>query len=125
MISTKINILSKAASAIPGVGDVLSGAGSVVIGTATVVKNAIGVAGLIFLIIIVAIPILKLIIVSFMYRFAAGIIQPVSEKRIVNSVEIIADALVMLIRIMMTSMILFFITIAIICVATNTNYYGG
>ena len=123
--SAKINVLSKAVSAIPGVGDVISGAGSVVISTATVVKNAIGVAGLIFLVIIVVVPIIKLIILSCMYRFAAGIIQPISEKRIVSSVGIIADGIVMLTRLMTTSMLLFFITISIICVATNTNYYGG
>ncbi len=123
--SAKLNALTKTISAIPGVGDVVGGASSVVMGAASVVKNAMGVAGIIVLIVIIVVPIIKLVTLSLMYRLVSGLVQPISDTRIVKSISVVADGIVMLIRLMTTTMILFFITIAIICVGTNTNYYGS
>ena len=121
--SIQSSVLSKALGMIPGIGSGISAISSTVIGAGTLVKNGIGVAALIVILVICLIPIVKLAIFVITYKFISAIVQPVADKRIVECINATAEGMNILLTTIVYSAIMFLITIAIICASTNINYY--
>jgi len=121
--SISSNVLTKALGMIPGIGNGISVVSSTVIGAGTLVKNGIGVAALIVVMVICLIPIVKLVIFVLTYKFISAIVQPVADKRIVECINATAEGMNILLTTIVYSAIMFLITIAIICASTNVNYY--
>lgn len=117
--SVKRSVLTKSGEAIPVVGDAIGGAAEVVLGTAVLIKNGIGVAGAVICIIICMAPVIQMAVVALMYKLTAALIQPISEKRVVGCISSIADGTEILLRIVFTSGILFLITIAMVANTTS------
>ena len=108
----KTTIMNKAAEAIPGVGNIFSGATAIVLGSAVLIRNALGVAGLILLVLICLVPFIKLGACTLLYKAMAAVIQPVSDKRMMECVESIGEGAAMLMRVLLTTGVLFFISLA-------------
>lgn len=70
----------KSAAAIPGIGDLLGGAWETVMGAGTVLKNSIGLVGVVFLILVMAVPLIKLFLQYLMYRVLAAVAEPVAQE---------------------------------------------
>jgi len=75
----KRTAMMKTATVIPGVGDLIGGAWETVMGAGVVLKNSIGMVGSIFLLLIMAIPIVKLALQYLMYRVLAAVSEPVTQ----------------------------------------------
>lgn len=116
--SLKRSVVGKSAEAIPVVGDAIGGVTEVVLATAVVIKNGIGVVGAVICVGICLIPIVQMGVVTFLYKLIAAMIQPVSDKRIVGCISSIADGSQMLLRIIFTTGVLFLLTIAIVAATT-------
>lgn len=112
-----------AVSAIPFVGTTLSGVADTVLGCAVLIKNGIGIVALIIIIVICLIPIIKILVVTLLYKFASAIIQPISDKRIVNCLSNVGDICFILLGIVIITAFLFIITITIILNATSITAY--
>lgn len=78
-------------SAIPVVGKILGDAVDTVLGCGIILKNAIGLVGVIIIIGICIIPILKLGILTIAYKLLAGICEPIADKNIVSLINQIGD----------------------------------
>lgn len=117
--SVKRSVLTRGGEAIPIIGDVLGGATEVVLGTAVLLKNGIGVAGAIICVVLCMSPVVQMTIVTLMYKLVAALIQPISDKRIVECISSMADGTTMLLRVLFTSCLLFLITIAMVAVTTT------
>lgn len=117
--SFKGSMVMKVSSVIPGVGNALNAAARTAIGSGVLIKNAIGVGGLIVILVLCALPLLKLIIISLMYKVAEAVIQPVSDERIVECIHITADSVVLLLMAVGTAMLLFILSLAVIASASN------
>ena len=70
----------QSASIIPGVGNLIGGAWETVLGAGMVLRNAIGLVGMLFLIVVVIVPILKLALHYLVYRILAAITEPVTKE---------------------------------------------
>lgn len=114
----KRSSILKATRMIPGIGGIFSGVAETVLGAGTLLKNCIGVAGLIAIIVMCAIPIVKLIIYVLIYKLVAAAIQPISDKRIVNCVSASAEASSLLLQTVFVAAVLFEIVITIVAVST-------
>lgn len=90
------------------------------LGSGALIKNAIGTAELIFLILLCLVPVLKLGIISFLYQGAA-VVQPAADKRIVACISAVGNGT----RLVLYTVILFLVTVALVCAASNANYYAG
>lgn len=112
-----------AVSAIPFVGTTLSGVADTVLGCAVLIKNGIGIVALIVIIIICLIPIIKILIVAFLYKVTAAIIQPISDKRLISCLSNVGDVCFILLGIVVITAFLFIITITITLNATNIASY--
>ncbi len=117
--SIKKSALFKLAGAIPGVGDVLGSVTESVFGAGILLKNAIGVAGVLVIITICAIPIIKLAITTLIYRVSSAAVQPISDKRMLNCVTAAADAAALLLQTVLVGAVLFLLTITIVAVTTT------
>lgn len=117
--SVKRTLVTKGGEAIPIVGDAIGGAAEVVLGTAVLIKNGIGVAGMIICLVVCLVPIIKIAITSLLYQLIAALIQPVSDKRMVNCVSSVADGSKILLKIVFTTGVLFLITIAVVATTTG------
>lgn len=115
----KRSALLKASEAIPGVGNAIGGLAETILGAGYLLKNAIGVAGLVIIITICAIPIIKLVVVNFIYRCGCAALQPISDKRVIECVSASAKSTGLLLQTVFTGAVLFMLTITIVAVSTG------
>ena len=78
-------------SAIPIVGKVLGDAVDTVLGCGIILKNAVGLVGVLIVVGICIIPILKLAILTISYKLLASICEPIADKNIVSLLEQAGD----------------------------------
>ena len=106
-------------SLIPGIGNSVDSFVEIATGSGTLIKNCIGGAALVFIVILVLIPVVKLLVACLMYKITAAIIQPISDKRVTSSVEVMAKGTNMLYKIVLACGLMFFLTIGIVCLGTG------
>lgn len=111
--------LTRTAEALPWVGNAVGGAAEVVLGTAVLIKNGIGMAGAIITVLICAVPVLRMLILAFLYRLAAALVQPVSDKRITGCISSVSEGYELLVRVIFTAGVLFLLTIAVVAASTS------
>lgn len=109
----------KTAKAIPGVGEVIGGVAESVISASILLKNAVGVAGVVVILILCAVPICKLGITTLVYKMSSAIIQPISDKRLINCISAAAESSSLLLNTVIVGLVLFIITITIIALSTT------
>ncbi|MBV7275058.1 stage III sporulation protein AE [Clostridium thailandense] len=109
---------------VPIVGKSLSDAISTVAGYSILLKNALSSLGLVVLIAIVLFPIIKLLIMSLLYKLTAALIEPISDSRLVNCISSAGDSLVLVTACLISVSVMFFIMVAIIASAGKVMIGG-
>ena len=109
--SVKRSTLTRTAEAVPWVGDLMGGTAEILTGTVILIKNGIGMAGAVVALVICATPLLQMVITALMYKLAAALVQPVSDKRIISCIRGVSEGYELLVRILFTAGALFLITI--------------
>ncbi len=104
-------------SFVPVVGKCLSDAVSTVAGYSILLKNAISSLGLIIILIIVIFPVIKLIIIGFMYKLSAAIIQPISDLRLTECLNSAGNSIILISSCLISVSVMFFIMISIVAAA--------
>ena len=117
--SVKRSVITKGSEVIPIIGDAIGGAAEVVLGTAVLIRNGIGVVGMIVCFVICLAPLIQMAVTALLYQLVAALIQPVSDKRMVDCVSSMADGSKMLLRIVFTTGVLFLLTIAVVATTTG------
>lgn len=123
--SMKTGALQKLLGAIPGIGNGVNSVTQMVLGSGVLIKNTIGAAGILVLLLLTAVPLIKLVILMLLYQCVAALLQPVCDKRIVSCVSDMAKGHKLLLSITASGVLLFVITIAFVCASTNVTYYTG
>ena len=111
--------LKKAVSVIPGIGNLTEGMFEMVVGSAVLIKNSIGIYITIVMIFACAIPILKILLLSGVLKLGAALIGIVCDKRMTNCANRVGDGSLMLLKLAISSIALFIISIAIAACSTN------
>ena len=117
--SLRTTSVKKAISVIPGIGDLAEGVTEMVIGSAVLIKNSIGIFLLLLLLAICLIPLAKLVVIAGMMKGSAALVGIVSDKRITGCTDRVGDGSLLLLRTAFTSVALFLITIAIVAYTTG------
>lgn len=115
--SARTSALQKFVSAIPGVGGAASGVAELVLGSAMVIKNSVGVVLLILLLFMCAAPLVKIALISGILKCVAAFMGIVSDKRITACADRTGDAGLLLFKTSGTAMVLFLIAIAVTAAA--------
>ncbi len=117
--AVKRSALTRGIEAVPGVGDAAGGAAEVFLATAVLIKNGMGVVGMLICLAVFLSPLLQVGLAALLYKLAAAALQPVSDKRIVGCVESMGNGCVLLMRVALTAGLLFLLTIAVVAAVTN------
>lgn len=108
-------------SIVPVVGKILGDAVDTVIGCSNILKNAVGVIGVIVILCICIAPIAKLTILLFIYKLTSAICQPLADKKIVELIDQIGDTFKLLLAMMISISVMLMIGITLVIKISNSS----
>lgn len=117
--TVKRSAVTRGMEMVPGVGDLLGGTAEVALGTAVLIKNSIGIVGMFLCLVLCLAPLLQLAVITLGYKLAAALVQPVSDKRIIECISGVGEGCKMLMNCIFVTGILFLVTVAIVTYTTG------
>lgn len=124
--STVDGITAKTAKAavsnfIPVVGKILGDAVDTVIGCSNILKNAVGIIGVIIIVGICILPIIKLAVLMGLYYLAGAICQPIADSKIVKLLEEMGNTFKLLLAIMYSISVMLIVGTTLVIKITNSG----
>jgi stage III sporulation protein AE len=104
---------------IPVIGRMFTDATDTVVSASVLLKNTVGIAGVGILLIIVAFPAIKILMIAFIYKFAAAILQPLGGGPIITCLDIISKSVIYVFAALSIVSLMFFLCITVIVAAGN------
>lgn len=106
---------------IPVVGKVLGDAVDTVIGCSSILKNAVGVVGIVVILSICVAPILKLTILTIAYHLTAAVAEPISDGKIVKLLEQMGDTFKILLAVLCVMAVILVIGLTLVVKISNSG----
>ena len=106
---------------IPVVGKVLGDGVDAVLGSGVILKNAVGIVGVIIIIGICLMPIIKLATFSIMYTILSGIVEPLADTKIVKLLDEMSGVFKLLLAIVCSVSVLLIIGITLVIKISNSG----
>ena len=113
------NTVWNVAKGLPGVGNTVGSVVDTVLSSGVLIKSAVGVGGLIGVLILCIYPLIQLLIFTLVYRIGGAVIQPISDRRIVMVLQSAAAGGKILLGYIAASTIMFMLSIVIVLFSTN------
>lgn len=104
---------------IPVIGRIFTDAADTVVSASGLLKNTVGIAGVAILLIIVAFPAFKILMISFIYKIAAAILQPLGGGPVIKCLDIISKSVIYVFAALGIVSLMFFLSITVIVAAGN------
>ncbi|MGF7185825.1 stage III sporulation protein AE [Desulfitispora alkaliphila] len=104
---------------VPIVGKMLSDVLEAIIGTSLLLKNAVGIVGVLIIFGLTLIPVIKIIAVVIIYKIAAALIQPIDNSGVGDCLQAMAGSLLMAFAAVTAVGVMFFMAVTIIISAGN------
>jgi len=104
---------------IPVIGRMFTDATDTVITASVLLKNTVGIAGVAILLIIAAFPAIKILMVAFIYKFSAAILQPLGGGPIISCLDIISKSVIYVFAALAIVSLMFFLRVTVIIAAGN------
>lgn len=108
-------------SAIPVVGKILGDAVDTVLGCGIILKNAVGLLGVIVVIGICIMPVIKLAILTIAYKLLSGVCEPIADTKIVGLLDQIGDIFKILLAILCSISVMLVIGTTLVIKMSNTG----
>lgn len=115
----KRSVLTKAGSMIPVIGNLVGGMTETVLGAGMVLKNVIGVAGVIAIAVLCIVPVSKIAVMQFSVRFSGAAVEPIVDIRLTEAITDTAKAIGLLLETVLAAAFLFVLVIVILAVGTG------
>lgn len=109
------------ANFLPVVGRMFTEAADTVIGASVLLKNTVGIAGLLVLCCIAAFPLLKVLSLAFIYNVAAAVLQPLGKGPVTDCLVIMAKCMFYLFSALAVVSLMFFLALTIIITSGNLS----
>lgn len=124
MVAPAVDQLKKTAAirtigVIPGLSGTMSAVSEMLLGTGLLIRNCVGAAVIVVLILLCARPILEVGVLALIYRVLAALAEPVTDKRISGVLDALARAGMLYLKLVVTAILMLFLTVAVVCVATG------
>ena len=104
---------------IPVIGRMFTDAADTVINASVLLKNTVGMAGVIILLMITTFPAIKILIISFIYKLAASLLQPLGGGPVIKCLDIISKSMIYIFAALAIVSLMFFLSITVIIAAGN------
>lgn len=108
-------------SFIPVVGKILGDAVDTVIGCSSILKNAVGIVGVVVIVGICVIPIIKLAVLMAIYYLGAAVCQPIADGKIISLLEQMGDTFKVLLGILCSVSVMFMIGVTLVINISNSG----
>ncbi|MBE3570305.1 MAG: stage III sporulation protein AE [Bacillales bacterium] len=104
---------------VPVIGRMLTETADTVISASVLLKNTVGIAGMAIILIIAAFPAVKILIIAFIYKVAAAVLQPIGAGPVISCLDIMSKSILYIFAALAIVSIMFFLCITIIVTAGN------
>lgn len=104
---------------IPVVGKVFADVTDTVISASLLLKNTVGIVGLVILLGIIVFPAIKILVLALIYKFSAALLQPVGSKAIISTIDVIGKSVIYLFVCLSIVSLMFFLSMTLIIAAGN------
>lgn len=112
-------LLNRMIGWIPGAGSLVQTVTGTLLGSSLLIKNTMGAASILFLILILAIPVLKILLYCFFYLLLSILLEPVADERFIRCITAAQKSGMLLVYALCMTVSLFILTIAVTALATN------
>lgn len=109
----------KLISALPGVGAAMNTALGAVIGSGVLIRNVLGMGSLIVILLICVVPVVRVCMVFLSYKVVQAVIQPVTDKRLLDGMESMTQGVGMLLQVLIGCVLMFILSLAVVCNAAS------
>lgn len=99
---------------IPIVGSFLSDAFDAVVSCSMILKNGIGIAGFLILLLICSFPLIKMFSIVLIYKVTSALIQPILDNQIVQCLNDMSNAMLVLLTCVIAVAVMFFMALTVI-----------
>lgn len=104
---------------VPVIGRSLADALDGILGTSLLLKNGIGLMGIIAIFLLCALPAIKVLVMAMVYRLIGALLQPLGDERLAAAVSGIGNSLLLVFAVLVATGILFFFTISLLVAMGN------
>lgn len=115
----KGTVAYKIISAVPGVGSAMNTAVGAVIGSGVLIRSVLGMGSLIIILIICAVPVVRVCMVLLSYKIVQAVIQPVTDKRLLDGMDAMTQGVGMLLQVLIGCVLMFILSLAVVCNAAT------
>lgn len=106
---------------VPIVGRMFSDAADTVLNASLLVKNAVGLAGVIILLVMCAFPAMKILVLALIYNISSAVLQPLGSSPIITALGTIGKSLLFVFAALATVGLMFFLGITVMIAAGNIS----
>lgn len=106
--------------AVPIVGSMISSGFDVVLTSSMLIKNAVGVGGIVLLLSTILVPVLKILVFSLMLKLVAAIVEPITDDGLSNFLNSLSKTISLLNVLILASAFVFFIVILLVMFTANS-----
>jgi stage III sporulation protein AE len=110
---------------VPVIGKAVADAAETVASASLLVKNAVGIAGLVVIACIALFPALKILALSFIYNGSSALMQPLGDTPMVACLGALGKSLILVFASVAAVALMFFLTICILLVSANLAVVMG
>ena len=118
----KSNLIAKTAGMLPGLGASVNAVTEIMVGSGIIIKNGIGLAAVLVLLVLCAGPLIKVGVMTFLYKLLAAVMQPVSDRRMTGCISSAGESGRLLGKVVVTTTMMFLVAVAMITAATTFRY---
>ncbi|MFY9175065.1 MAG: stage III sporulation protein AE [Peptococcia bacterium] len=104
---------------VPVAGSMFADALDAVIGGSILLKNVLGITGVIILALLVLFPVIKILVIALIYRVAAALIQLLGDSMLADTLDDLAGSLLLSFAAVLTVGIMFFLAITALVATAN------
>lgn len=104
---------------IPVIGRTFTDAADTILSASLLLKNAVGIVGVIVIVFFALFPAIKIFAIALIYKIAAAVLQPIGDGPVITSLNIISKYIVYVLACLLAVSFMFLLAIVIIVVASN------
>lgn len=112
--SVNYTMFQKTIAAIPGIGDVTDSVSKMVLGSAVLIKNSIGIVTLILMILLVCGPLVKIFILAMMIKISGACVGMFGDKRLTKCIDRVSEGGFLVLKAGLAVVMILFIMIALV-----------
>ncbi|WP_297991949.1 stage III sporulation protein AE [Anoxybacillus sp.] len=104
---------------IPIIGRMFTDAADTVVTASVLLKNTVGLFGVVLLLLIAAFPAIKILVIALIYQLAAAILQPLGGGIVISCLSVMSKSIMYVLVALMIVSLMFFLSMTVIIAAGN------